>query len=108
MVGAAIADYNGQKEVAQKEAEKSAKALEMMGEATVPYLQNIDTITEQAKTDIANAKAMWTQTVEKADEYVQQGVNSQCSESHSSCQIKVGIIFLPKDPEDQHDEECCY
>ena len=67
---AAVSQYGQEAATTQEQAEKAASGLEMAGEATGRYLQNLEAIQGRLRTQVANAKDSWGAAAEKADEYV--------------------------------------
>ena len=68
---AAIKNYENQILSTQKQANRSADALEMTGKATEDYISNLDTINQNFQTQAASAQESFSAASEKADEYVQ-------------------------------------
>ena len=67
---AAISGYREESKAMQERAEKAASGLEMMGEYTGKYMQNLEAIQGQVKAQVASSKDSWGAAAEKADEYV--------------------------------------
>jgi hypothetical protein len=63
--------YKSEQEAMQKQAEKSAGALEMVGSATERMMRGIDTIQGRVRQQVSSAADSWGAAAEKADEYVQ-------------------------------------
>jgi hypothetical protein len=67
----AIKNYEQQILSTQKQAERSASALEMAGKATENYLSGLDTINENFQNRVSSTKEAFSAAAEKADDYVQ-------------------------------------
>ena len=68
--GAAIQQYGQDVKTTQKQAEKAATGLEVAGEATGRYMENLEAIQGRLTTQVESSKNSWGEAAEKADEYV--------------------------------------
>jgi len=67
---AAIKNYQQQTATTQKEAEKAATGLEMMGASTLQGMQNLEALQKSIQTKVKSVSEEWGAAAEKADEYV--------------------------------------
>jgi hypothetical protein len=63
--------YEAQKKALQSQADISASALQMMGEATQASIQRLESIQAGVEGEYGATKGTWDEAAEKADEYVQ-------------------------------------
>ena len=66
----AVASYEQQAAAQEKQAEKAASALEMVGETTLAGMQNLERIQTGVRQQVQKASESWGAAAEKADEYV--------------------------------------
>ncbi|KKM18012.1 hypothetical protein LCGC14_1669950 [marine sediment metagenome] len=66
-----VEGFRAKTEATQKQAEKSATALEMTGAATEKFISGLESIQGRVRDQISSATDSWGAAAEKADEYVQ-------------------------------------